>query len=118
MVAKGLVERDSARGPISGEHVPNQVLARDQAPRPGVAGRLSVVAHHQEVALRDPRVLVPRRQVGEADRAVVAAIGPYVRLVQLLPVDVDEALALLPDLAGQADQALDERPLRTALLLR
>ena len=45
---------------------------------------------------------------------VVAAARLDVRLVELLAVDVDEPVLLAHRLAGQADQALDERPARAA----
>src|SRR5262245_30139429 len=101
MVANPLVERDPARRPVRREHVADQVLLRNESPDAGVAGRLPVVAHHQVHVLRDARVGVPRRDVGQPHCPVVPAVGFDVRLVQLLAVDVNEALPLFPHLPRQ-----------------
>src|SRR4051812_44514786 len=70
----GSVKRNPARWPVGGENAADQVLLRDEAPGPGVAGRLPVVAHHQVVVLRDLGVLPAWRKIGEAQRPVVAAV--------------------------------------------
>src|SRR5437899_6427271 len=112
------VERDAAGRPVGREDLADQVLPRDQAPTAGVARGTAVVSHHQVVVLRYPRVRLPRWNVGERHALVAATVGFDVGLDQLPAVDVHEAVALLPDLTRQADQSLDERSLRTALLQR
>src|SRR5436305_9106064 len=104
--------------PVRREDVADEVLTRDEAPDTRVARRPPVVAHHQVVVLWDARVRVARGNVRQPHRAVVAAARLDVPLVELLAVDVDEPVALLPHFAWQADAALDERPFRPALLLR
>src|SRR3954453_20146324 len=101
----GSADRDAVRRPVRGEHLPDQVLAWDGAPGARVAGGGAVVAHHEELVLGDPH----RR-----DRPRVAAVGEDVRLVQALAVDVHVAAALLPLVAGEPDQPLDERAARAA----
>src|SRR6266545_1630449 len=112
----GSVERDAARRPVRGEDRADQIFARHEAPPPRVAGGTAVVAHHQVVALGDASHRAARRDVGEAQRLAVSAVGPDVGLIQLPAVDVDEAFPLRPDVAGQSDQPLDEGPFRPALL--
>src|SRR2546423_15559773 len=108
---------DPARRPVGGEDLADQVLAGTEAPAAGVAGRAAVVSHHQVVVLRDALVRVPRRDFGQGHALVATTVRLDVRLDQLPAVDVDVAVALLPDLARQTDETLDERPLRSALLL-
>src|SRR5580765_7066770 len=78
-----LHQADALRRPVDGEHLSDDVLPRHRAPAARVARRDAVVAHHEVVVLRD----LPRRV-----RLEVAAVALDVRLVQLLAVDVDEAL--------------------------
>src|SRR5207249_8880885 len=80
-----------------------------RAPPARVARAVAVVPHHEVLPLRDRH-----RPLGE----VVTALGFYVRLVELLAVDVDVALDLLPGVARKADQALDEDAARAADLRR
>src|SRR5436190_6304738 len=84
----------------------DQVLTRDEAPEPRVAGRGAVVPEEEEPVRRDP-------PAGKA--LVVAPTRVDVRLIELTPVDVDEARPLGPPLAGEPDQPLDECPARPAL---
>src|SRR5438477_3719463 len=63
LAAKRLVKRNPAGRPVGREDLADQVLLRDEAPHTRVARRLPVVAHHQVVVLRDPRIGVPRRDV-------------------------------------------------------
>src|SRR5207253_11386572 len=101
--------RDAARRPARREHLADQVLLRHRPPRPRVAGRAAVVAHHEVVAGLD---------LDRLDRARVAPARLDVRFVELLAVDVDVARALLPEVSRQADQALDEGPAGAAALPR
>src|SRR5262245_22974368 len=96
---KPLLEADAPGRPVDREHRANQVLAGNRAPAAGVARRGAVVAEHQVLALRDRVAL---------NRLGVAPVGLDVGLVQLLAVDVDEAVLLAPGLAGQPDDPLDE----------
>src|SRR2546423_435532 len=93
------MNRDPVWRPIGKEHLADQVLARDGPPDAGVARGRPVVAHEEIAALRNR----DRRL-----RVVVAPLRTHVWLVQLLPVDVDVAVPLLPPIAGKADKALDE----------
>src|SRR2546423_1640532 len=103
------MNRDPGRRPIGKKDLADQVLAGDGPPDARVARRGAVVAHEEVAVLRDRL----RRL-----RVVVAPLGLDVRLVQLLPVDVDEAVSLLPAVAREADQALDEPPAAAAGPLR
>src|SRR6266516_772814 len=104
-----LSEADAAGWPVHGEDGAYQVLARDGAPAAGVARLVAVVAEHHELVLRDGPL---------GDRHVVPSIGLHVRLIQLLPVDIDVAVLLAPAVARDRDQALDERAAGTAFELR
>src|SRR5581483_12019185 len=101
-----LPNRDAVRRPVGGDHLSDQILPGHRAPGAGVAGARPVVAHHEVLALRN---------VDRAERPVVAPARLDVRLVQLLPVDVDVAVLLLPGVARKADQALDEGAAGAAL---
>src|SRR5438067_12218967 len=74
------------RRPGGREHLADEVLLRHRSPRPRVAGRAAVVAHHE---------VVVRGDLDRFDRAPVAPVRLHVRLVELLAVDVDVARALL-----------------------
>src|SRR5581483_9449190 len=100
--SRDLQDRDPARGPVDRDHLPDQVGARHRPPHAGVAGAAAVVAHHEVLARRHVPGLVLVRVGG-------AAVRLDVRLVQLLPVDPDEAARVLVDrLARHPDQPLDE----------
>src|SRR6266436_5494135 len=105
-----LAKTQSVRRPVDEEHLADQVPAGDGPPDPRVARLGPVVAHEEVVALRDLRPT--------ARRLVVAAVRGDVRLLELDPVDVDDAVALADCLAGQADQALHERAAGAAANLR
>src|SRR3954452_9420208 len=96
---RALTEADAVRRPVHGEDLADQVPARNRAPLARVARLRAVVAHHEVLARRNR----PLRVRG----ARVAAGALDVRLDQLLAVDVDEPVLLLPGLPGQGDQALD-----------
>src|SRR5579872_4024489 len=87
-----LAKADSVRGPVDEEHDPDQVAARHRSPLARVARLRPVVAHEEVLPLgyRAP-VVVEVRGVGESCRRL------DVRLVELLPVDVDVAAAVLVD---------------------
>src|SRR4029453_3202659 len=102
-----LAEGNPVRRPVGREDLADQVLPGNRPPDPRIAGLRSVVAHHEVVPFRDPLRVV---------RVEVAAALRDVRLDQLLPVDVDLAVPLLPQLPRQADDPLYERPGRRALL--
>src|SRR5262249_55394165 len=96
-----LAERDPVRRPIGRKYRADQIAARNGAPAAGIAGLAAVVAHEEVLAFghapRRPGVL----------RVLPAAMGRDVRLVQLVAVDVDEAVRVLVEaVARQADQAL------------
>src|SRR5580765_2833778 len=108
-----LAERDPVRWPVGREDRADQILARNRAPAARVAGLAAVVAHEEVLAGRDvpglPRVL----------GVLLAPVGRDVGLAQLVVVDVDEAVRVLMDqVAGQPDQALDERAALAAVLFR
>src|ERR671933_2507833 len=103
------MDRDAVRRPVREEDLADQKLPGHGAPDAGVAGGLPVVAHHEVAVLPDLERLL---------RLVVAPVGLDVRLLQAPPVDVDEAAALRPHVAGQADDPLDEDAARAAELLR
>src|SRR6478672_234133 len=94
-------EPDSVRWPVDGEDLADQVAARHRPPLARVARLRAVVAHHEVLALRD-------RSLGIRGTGV-APVVLYIRLNQLLAVDVDEPVLFLPGLARQGDQPLDER---------
>src|SRR3954447_25950621 len=98
----GTADREAIGRPVRREHLPDQVGLRHRPPLARVAGRAAVVAHHE---------VLPCRDLLRVDRARVATLGPDVLgVVEALAVDVDEAVPLLPGVAGKPDQALDERP--------
>src|SRR5581483_501689 len=103
------LNRDPRGRPVGRDHLADQVPARDRAPLARVAGAVPVVAHHEVLPLRD----LPRRV---AER--VAPVRLHVRLVELLAVDVDVPVPLLPGLPGQPDQPLHEHAARAADLRR
>src|SRR4029453_11570051 len=82
-----LAEADSLRRPVDREHLADDVRPRDGAPVAAVARLPAVVAHHEVVVVRD-------LLLGEV---APVAHAVQVRLVELLAVDVDEAV-LAPDL--------------------
>src|SRR5260370_17324997 len=88
-----------ARRPVGDEDRSDEVAARDGAPGPGVTRVRPVVAQEEVVIGGDPR---PRSTL------VVAQLRVDVRLLELLAVDEDGAVALGDLLAGEPDQALDE----------
>src|SRR5947209_4695781 len=98
MVANS-ANRDTAGRPVRREDLADQAFLRHRPPGAGVARGAAVVAHHEVVAGLD---------LDRGDRPRVAPVRLDVGLVQPLAVDVDVAPALLPRLAGQPDQALDE----------
>src|SRR5580765_5251371 len=97
---KLLLEADAPGWPVDREDGADQVLPRNGAPAARVAGRGAVVAEHQVLVGRDGLL---RNRLG------VAPIRLDVRLVQLLAVQVDEAVLLAPAVSRECDQALDER---------
>src|SRR4051794_11176426 len=98
--ANGSSHHTEALGrPVDREHLADDVPPRHRAPAARVARRRAVVSHHEVVVLRD----LPR-----GVRLEVATVPLDVRLVQALAVDEDAPLALLPDVARQADDALHE----------
>src|SRR5919206_2219083 len=103
------MDGDSVRRPVRKEDFADQELARHRAPDAGVAGGRAVVAHHEVAVLAD---------LDRPLRLVVSPVGLDVRLVQALAVDVDVAVPLRPDVAGQADDPLDEDAAAAAVLLR
>src|SRR6266508_1465507 len=104
---KPLLEADAPRRPVDREYRADEVLPWNRAPAARVARRGAVVAEHQILALRDRLA---------RNRLRVSPIGLDVRLVQLLAVDVDEAVLLAPGLAWQPDEALDEGLATTPVL--
>ena len=94
-----LADRDSAQGPVCGDHGPDQILPGDVAPLAGIAGGRPVVAEQNVSALGDLRW---------RDRDVVPAVRLDVGLGQLLSVDEDEPALLSPAFARQDNDALDE----------
>src|SRR4029450_10337495 len=102
-----LLEADAPRRPADREHRGHRFLPRNRAPAARVARRGAVVTEHQILAFRD---LLAR------NRLRIPPIGLDVRLVQLLAVDVDEAVLLAPGLAGQPDDALHEGLAASALI--
>src|SRR6266566_8175530 len=108
-----LRQPDAAGRPVLEEDLADQIRPRYRAPAARVAGLPAVVAHEEVHALRHAPAAVPVLHV------VLPSPGLHVRLVELLPVDPDEALRVLVDaIARQADQALDEGPARAAGALR
>src|SRR4029453_13377918 len=95
-----LAEGNPVRRPVGREDLADQVLPGNRPPDPRIAGLRSVVAHHEVVPLRDPLRVV---------RVEVAAALRDVRLDQLLPVDVDLAVPLLPTPAPPAHHPLCAR---------
>src|SRR5205823_2866435 len=104
-----LPDRPARRRPVRRDDGPDERGARHRPPRARVARADAVVAHH-EVLLRPE--LRPRARDG------VAVQDRQVRLVQLVPVDVEEARLLRDDVAGNADHALQIGAALGALLLR
>src|SRR3954451_12570651 len=97
----GAADGQTVRWPVGREDLPDQVLLGDGAPLARVARRAAVVAHHE---------VLPGWDLLRVDRPRVATLRPDVRaVVEALAVDVDEAVPLLPRVAREADQALDER---------
>src|ERR687898_1708068 len=104
-----LAQRNPVRRPVGREDLADQILARNRPPAARVARLGAVVAHHEVGVVGDRLRLV---------RLEVAATLRDVRLNQPPPVDVHDAVALLPRLAGERNDPLDERPGGRALLLR
>src|SRR5581483_1893321 len=95
--------------PVDEVDRPDQARARNRAPDAGVARVQPVVAHEEVLTLRHARPGV---------RLVVAQLRIDVRLLEELAVDVDVAVPLRDDVAGQPDQPLDERAADAARVLR
>src|SRR6185369_3661786 len=108
LVAGGLV------GPVHHQRAPFDLVYRQEAPVTAVLAVVPIVAQDEQLArgndLGDPVVaaaLDPEAELGVAgtQRGLQEV---HVRLVEGLAVDVDDLLADLHLLAGQADDPLDE----------
>src|SRR4029450_13485561 len=110
------MKRDPAGGPVGREDLADQVLPRDEPPAARIAGRGPIVAHHQVVVRWDPGVLPAWWNVLQRQRLGVAAPQLHVGLVPPLAFDVDKPALLPPNVGGQTDPPLHERPFRAALL--